>query len=98
MSVGFQPSLEYDQASDRMVVRRPRSPANPAYPNGLDLDMAYGATPACVVELPQYPGQLGHYELRCLTCGFATRVAGTGRPDGGKLMRVACRGAPEGIL
>jgi len=35
--------------------REPQNPADPRYPNGIDIDLTLGRRPACMVELPSKP-------------------------------------------
>ena len=50
--------------------RTPQHPANPAYPNGIDVDCSGGVTATCTQALP-YPAKgCGQYLLVCETCGL----------------------------
>lgn len=72
-------------------------PADPAYPNGRDVDQSDGAERTCTVALP-YPAQSrgyrGHYNVRCSACRVMVWVAATGQRDDPKSVRIACREMP----
>ena len=72
---------------------QPKSPSDPRYPNGMDVDMASGAKQACLIKLP-YPTKplIGLYHIECTTCGLVIAVTTAGRPDDPKSVIVACRG------
>jgi hypothetical protein len=71
--------------------RKPQYPANPAYPNGVDVDISGGATKACEQPLP-YPAKgCGQYLVVCETCGQKIIITATGRSDDPRSVRIACK-------
>jgi hypothetical protein len=67
----------------------PREPANPAYPDGIDLDpepKAWG----CKAALP-YPAKgIGAYIVECNICGTRIGCTTAGRRDDPRSIRVPC--------
>jgi hypothetical protein len=69
--------------------RPPRCPADPEFPNGLDVDLSRGA-PACEVRL-RYPAtSTGQWLIGCDVCGFLGVVTAAGRRDDPRSVKVAC--------
>lgn len=68
-----------------------KSPPNPQYPDGIDLDVSRGLHAVCSVRLP-YPAKgLGVWMVTCTTCGLKIAVTATGRPDDPRSVKVACK-------
>lgn len=72
--------------------RYPRGKADPAFPNGLDIDISAGAARSCVVQLPYPAKRCGHYMLACEKCGLTGIVTTAGRRDDPRSVKVACKG------
>jgi hypothetical protein len=70
--------------------REPQCPPNPAYPSGIDLDMARGTQHACKVELPYPAKRCGHFVVKCRACGTRAVVTTAGRPDDPRSVRIPC--------
>jgi hypothetical protein len=84
--------------------REPQVPPNPAYPEGIDLDLTEGAAvQSCKVMLPYPAPRCGLMAVVCKRCGFTVAATVAGRPDDPRSVRLACNqtGAtgrfPEGI-
>lgn len=75
--------------------REPRVAPNPAYPDGIDIDMADGAKEACFVSLPYPARRCGLYILKCDTCGLTAAITTAGRPDDPRSAKLACRRKPD---
>lgn len=75
-----------------------KNPANPAYPDGIDLDVTKGAVPFCPVPLPYPAKEVGTWFIRCNTCGFTAAVTAAGRADDPREVRMPCQaiGRPAG--
>lgn len=72
------------------IGRLPRSLPDPDYPNGIDLDISKGRTPACRVALPYPAHRLGYYVVVCHKCGYQVTVTTAGRPDDPRSVTLAC--------
>lgn len=70
----------------------PTNPSNPAYPYGIDLDMAANARRACLVKLP-YPTErrIGLLTVTCSECGLRAAISTAGRPDDPRSVKLACK-------
>jgi len=69
--------------------REPRGAPNPAYPNGLDVDISFGGE-YCIAELP-YPGpRCGAMVIECQVCGLRNAVTVAGRPDDPRTVKMGC--------
>lgn len=73
----------------------PRMPANPDYPNGVDLDVRAPSEkkgPFCKVMLP-YPtgeGVIGTWLVRCRRCKRSVGITAASRADDPRSAIVAC--------
>lgn len=69
----------------------PKSPPNPAYPNGVDLDLSKGR-PYCEIMLVPYPApRCGYFLVKCSTCGTDALITTAGRPDDPRSVKIACK-------
>lgn len=67
-----------------------RSKADPAFPDGMDVDLSKDAALTCSVALP-YPARcVGTHLLICKLCGVRVAVTAAGRADDPRTVRVAC--------
>lgn len=71
--------------------REPKSPPNPAYPDGIDLDVSNGAERSCGRLLPHPAKRCGTYLVWCGHCGAKVAVTTAGRPDDPRSIRIACK-------
>lgn len=71
--------------------RRPQCAPNPAYPDGIDIDVSNGAKQACLVELPHPARRVGLYVLKCDECGQTAAITTAGRPDDPRSAKLGCR-------
>lgn len=71
--------------------REPRSPPDPAYPNGVDLDMAGDAPDTCTLALAYPAPRCGHHRITCTRCSLTAMVTTAGRRDDPITVRLACR-------
>jgi hypothetical protein len=71
--------------------KEPKMPPNPKYPDGIDLDITAGQTPACTVTLPYPAKRIGHYRVECKICGFSVACTTAGRPDDPRSIKMPCR-------
>ena len=69
----------------------PKVKPNPAYPDGIELDMSKGQK-SCETDLPYPARRCGYYLLTCDTCGLRAVVTTAGRPDDPRRVRLACKG------
>ena len=71
--------------------RTAQNPPDPAYPNGIELDISRDAKVACLVELTYPAPRVGQYSIMCRDCGFHALVTAAGRADDPKSIKVPCR-------
>lgn len=70
--------------------RKPTCAPNPAYPNGMDLDLTNGAKVACLAELP-YPAECcGVMIVRCSKCNESVAITTAGRVDDPRTVKLPC--------
>lgn len=76
----------------------PRCQPNPAYPNGIDLELAPnpGEPESCYVPLPYPARRIGHYLVECPRCGKNAVVTTAGRPDDPRSLTMSCGRRPSG--
>jgi hypothetical protein len=74
--------------------RDPQVAPNPAYPEGIDLDISGGAAQTCTTPVPYPARRCGYYALRCQRCGWQGVITTAGRPDDPRSVTVACKPAP----
>lgn len=70
--------------------KEPQCAPNPAYPEGIDVDVSLGIEPSCVVELPYPAARIGAYVVTCATCGARNGCTTAGRPDDPRSIRMPC--------
>lgn len=71
--------------------REAECPPDPAYPNGMDIDLSGGASVCCLVELPYPAPRCGIMAVRCEKCDQLNMVTVAGRPDDPRSIRMACK-------
>ena len=71
--------------------REPKNPPDPAYPNGINIDISKGAGVCCLVELPYPAPRCGQWVIVCEECNQANVVTAAGRPDDPRTVKIACR-------
>jgi hypothetical protein len=69
--------------------REPQCPSDPAYPDGIDVDVSSGKT-ACVVSLPYPAKRCGFYVVRCRLCDFSVALTTAGRRDDPRSIKIPC--------
>lgn len=72
----------------------PTQKPNPAYPDGIDHDMAGASTPACEVALPYPAKRIGWFLVDCTLCSFNVMISTAGRPDDPRSLRAPCKRRP----
>jgi hypothetical protein len=77
--------------------RSAKSPANPEYPNGVDVDMSTQMLPSCQSPLPYPAPRCGMYIVTCKTCGTSAVITTSGRLDDPRSVKISCRPAKEKI-
>lgn len=70
--------------------REPQCEPNPAYPNGIDLDVAGPLEPYCTAAVPYPAKRRDFYVVRCKLCDFSVAITTAGRVDDPKSIRVPC--------
>jgi len=71
--------------------REPREKPDPAYPQGIDLDMAKGRKPSCTISLPYPAKRCGFWYVECGTCGENILITTAGRPDDPRSITLPCK-------
>lgn len=71
--------------------REPRCQPNPRYPDGIDIDISDGGEPTCTAALVYPARRIGHYRVRCRTCGASCTLTTAGRPDDPRSLTMACK-------
>lgn len=70
--------------------RAPTVKPNPAYPNGVDIDLSRGAEKTCLVDLPYPARRCGRYVITCPDCGLSAFVTTAGRADDPRSLKIGC--------
>lgn len=76
--------------------REPQCAPNPAFPNGLDVDLSGGAAATCSTALPYPAPRCGAMIVTCEACGFTAAVTVAGRPDDPRSVKLPCQ-RPETV-
>lgn len=71
--------------------REPACPPDPKYPDGIDIDLSFGAVKTCATTLPCPAKRCGTYIVKCEACGKVVALTTAGRPDNPRSLKVACR-------
>lgn len=71
--------------------REPQVAPNPAYPNGIDLDLSPEGAHACTATLPYPAPRCGIYAIECRFCGIRVALTTAGRPDDPRSVRIPCK-------
>jgi hypothetical protein len=74
-----------------------RCPSNPKYPDGIEVDISYGAKRACRVELGYPASGIGAYLVECLLCGLRAACTTAGRHDDPRAIKIPCRSSGAAI-
>lgn len=69
-----------------------KHPANPAYPNGIEVDArSERGAPACTIELTYPAPAIGSHLIECAYCGVTACVTAAGRRDDPRTVTVTCK-------
>jgi hypothetical protein len=72
--------------------REPQCPPDPAYPDGIHVDLTMGTFPSCKVKLDPYPTpRCGYFAVKCGKCGYAAILTTAGRPDDPRSVKLPCK-------
>lgn len=72
--------------------REPQCEPNPAYPNGIDVDLrAKKGARGCATELTYPAPRCGVYLVVCEKCGYSVAITTAGRPDDPRKVTLPCR-------
>lgn len=71
--------------------RAPTSPPDPAFPDGIDIDLSAGRKLTCTVPLVCPAPRCGVYLIQCKTCGLKAVITTAGRPDDPRSVVLACK-------
>jgi hypothetical protein len=70
--------------------REPKSPPNPKFPDGVDIDLSRGQR-SCQVPLDYPAPRCGYHLVVCRTCKLRVVVTTAGRRDDPRSVKVACK-------
>jgi len=70
---------------------RAQCPANPDYPDGIDLVMTEHAEKSCRVDLPYPAPECGSWLIVCAECDMRALITAAGRPDDPKSVTLPCK-------
>lgn len=70
--------------------REAQCPPDPAYPDGKDVDISFGAK-ACETRLPFPAPRCGVWIVTCSDCGLSVGFTAAGRVDDPRRVRVPCK-------
>lgn len=73
----------------------PKCPPNPAYPNGVEVNLASPGERFCLATLPYPAPERLVWHVTCRACGFRVGVTAAGRPDDPTGVRIPCQNRPE---
>jgi hypothetical protein len=65
-------------------------PPDPAFPDGVAVDMSRPGRPHCDLELPYPAPECGRWHVRCRQCFLVIAITAAGRPDDPRHLRIAC--------
>lgn len=70
--------------------REPKCAPNPAYPNGMEVDMSHGGR-FCLVDVPYPAPRCGVMVVECARCGLRNGMTVAGRPDDPRRVKIGCK-------
>jgi hypothetical protein len=65
-------------------------PPNPAFPNGLTVNLAQEGQPSCTFILPYPAPECGHFLVSCTKCPRRLAVTAAGRADDPVSITIPC--------
>jgi hypothetical protein len=71
--------------------KEPKCPADPNYPDGIDLDVSGTNVATCVVQLPYPAERIGYYTIECQVCGSRIGCTTAGRADDPRSIKIPCK-------
>lgn len=71
--------------------REPQCPPDPAFPDGIDVDLAPATAESCRTAIPYPAPRCGAMVVECSVCGLTMALTVAGRADDPKSVRVMCR-------
>jgi hypothetical protein len=72
--------------------REPKLAPNPAYPNGIAIDLAQKGARACSAALPYPAKRIGLYLVECRECRYRVGITTAGRRDDPNAITLPCYG------
>lgn len=71
--------------------REPTQKPNPAYPEGMDVNLAEPGAKSCTRNLPYPAPRCGTYSIICRTCGYSAIITVAGRRDDPRTIMLPCK-------
>jgi hypothetical protein len=68
-----------------------RCAPDPAYPNGIELDISVEGKASCKIDLPYPAPECGMFCIHCSECDSNTLVTAAGRPDDPISVKMMCK-------
>jgi|GEM_PF-2119885 hypothetical protein len=72
--------------------RELRCPPDPAYPNGIDIDVSKGTMMTCSTDIPYPAPRCGLMRVVCEKCGILVVLTVAGRLDDPRSVKIPCSG------
>lgn len=70
---------------------RPKCSPDPAYPNGMDVDLSKGASLTCTAHIECPAPCMGLAVIACEKCGQRIALTVASRPDDPRSVKLACK-------
>lgn len=74
--------------------RPPQCAPDPAYPDGMPVNMTRGGEKACSIDLVHPAPSTGYWLVTCDLCNLSILVTAAGRPDDPSVLTVPCKALP----
>lgn len=68
---------------------------NPAFPNGVTMNLVTPGAPSCTINLPYPAPECGMWRVKCKRCPFTVWITAAGRVDDPRVVMIACRAKAE---
>jgi hypothetical protein len=76
-------------------MREPQCAPDPAYPNGIDIDVSGDSKETCTTDLPYPAKRCGYFLVNCELCSLSVAITTAGRPDDPRSVKLRCHHSVE---